>query len=116
MRTFEDLTKEEREKLNLYWSMKSGTQLRAAMLCIPPLMGFILSAGLILSLSFYALLIGTGIVCISFIYIVVILLQLETDSKYLYLAFDMESSMEDMFKIKKSDTSNLTKRWKKVEK
>jgi len=115
MRKYESLTKAEKEKLKMYWLIKGSLQLRGAMLCVPSFIGFIISVGLIATGYIPMLISGAVVSAVSLIYVFIILNQLQQDEKHIFLAFEMENSMTDIFEIKKTDILNLKKTWKKVE-
>ena len=116
MKTYEDLSEAELEKLRTFWLIKGNLQLRAGMLCVPAFIGIII--GVALAGTGYIPLLISGILTFAFsmVYVAVILFQLQTDEKVLFLSFGMTNSMTDMFDIKRSDIMDLRRTWKKVEK
>ncbi len=57
---------------------------------------------------------GFGMVFISLVLFFFIIVHQVQTNKYIYLAFNMEDSMEDMFEIKRTDVMNLRRKWKKI--
>jgi len=116
MRKFEDLSKEEQQKLKIYWLIKGNLRLRCLVLSIPAFLAWILAIPLAMTMYLPMVVAAGALVVLGIITELVIFIQLEQDQKYLVLAFDVDDTFSDIFDIQKTDTLNMKKTWKKVKK
>lgn len=115
MKIYEELSKEDKQKLRDYWMIKGNLQLRLSALVIVIYMGIFIGFPLCLTLYPSLFVAGTYILITSAVLCLVVVLRVQQDTKYLQLAFGMENSMEELFKIKKSDIRDMRRVWKKKE-
>jgi len=111
MKQYEDLTKAEKEKLNAYLLARGNASRLPLTFILGALMFYAIGLPLFVSTKLWF-----GGLCMMFVSLLIFLLvmvQLVQTNKYIYLAFDMESSMEDMFEIKRTDLFNLRRKWKR---
>jgi len=114
MKTYNQLTDSEKEKIKIYLLLCGTSNMRLQILMIISMMFYIpgmilLFAGSISLFMLGGLLVGMAIITILFV------VQLkEKDDKYLQLALGINVLMEDMFEIKKSDVNELKKIWKVI--
>lgn len=114
MREFKDLTTQEKERIQMYLTLRLMSNIKSFTLIIVSMMlyvpGIILIFANVLSLLFLGvILIFMAVSCILFI-----IQMKEKDDKYLKLSLGINCLMEDIFEIKKSDVNSLKKVWKVI--
>jgi hypothetical protein len=114
MRKYEDLSKEEKQKLKTYWLIKGNLRLRCLVLLIPAFLAWILAIPLAMTMYLPMQIAAGALVVLGVSAELAIFIQLDRDQKYLVLAFDIDDTFEDIFNIQKTDTLNMKKTWKKV--
>jgi len=114
MKSYEDLTKAQKEKLILYLFMRNNVLTKYSPFLIGAFMFYALGFVFLMLPFNFTFITGIGMVFIALIVFLFIILQLINTNKYIYLAFNMEDSMEDLFEIKRTDIMNLKKKWKKI--
>ena len=114
MKTFEDLTKEEKEKIQMYLHIRSLSNTRIYVVIIVAMMMYVPGILLLFAnvLSFFFL--GIVLVFMAIIAVLFAFYVKEADNKYLQLSFGVESLMADMFEIKKEDINKVKKVWRVV--
>jgi len=113
MKTYEELTKKEKEKVKTYWQIKGNLRIRANILIAIGYVGMFLGFPLVLSRSSYALYAGSVLTFIGLAILLTATHQIAKDDKYLKLAFGIDDAIEDIFEIKKSDVKEMKKVWTK---
>lgn len=114
MKSYNQLTDNEKEKIKLYLLLRGTSNMRLQALMIISMMFYVpgmilLFAGNISLFMLGGLLVGMAIITILFV------VQLkEKDDKYLQLSLGINVLMEDVFEIKKSDVNELKKIWKVI--
>ena len=108
MKVYEDLTKAQKEKLNTYLMMRNNSSSLFLTFILGGFMFYAIGLPLLMSTMWIA---GFAMIFISMMLFLAIIIRQTTTNKYIYLAFNMEDSMEDMFEIKKTDIMNLKRRW-----
>ena len=111
MKTYDNLTKKEKEKIRIFWQIKGNLRLRATIMILAGYIGIFLGFPLMLSRSTYALFAGTVLVLMGLIVSTITYQQIGRDDKYLKLAFGIDDAMEDIFEIKKTDIKGMKKVW-----
>lgn len=114
MKAFEDLTKDEKQKMQIYLMLRGLSNMKflvimliAMMMYIP---GVIFLFADVRSLFFLGILfIGMSLVIVLFIF-----QKNEMNSKYLRISMGMTDIMEDMFDISKEDIKKVKKVWRVV--
>ena len=114
MKTFEELTPMEKDKLMTYWTIKGSLWMRFTILIALSYVGLFIGIPFIMLPHILAFFIGFLIMLMSAAILIIVIVNINTSLKYLQLAFDTEDSFEDIFDIKKSDIRNMRRRWIKV--
>lgn len=111
MKSYEDLTKEEKEKLNTFTLIKETEYIKAAIILIIPFISIFI--GLTISTLPYIpfQIIGFSILGIGMMVTFIALYYLQQHEKRLNIIFGVDST-DDFFDIKKSDYLNMKKSWK----
>jgi len=115
MKRFEDLTEAEKNKLLIYSLVRANTNRHELTFMLGGIIFFAIGIPLAMSSVLQASLIGVTMVLIGSLLFIVVMLSMVKADKYLQLAFDINSSMKDLFKIKKSDIMDMERRWVKIE-
>jgi len=110
MKSYEDLTKLQKEKLNTYLICRNNSITLISPFLIGAMAFYAIGLPFLITSLWY---VALAPMFISMLLFLLVIGRLTTTNKYLYLAFNMEDSMEDMFDIKKTDIMNLRRRWKK---
>ena len=113
MKIYDELTKNEKEKLLTFVVIKNTITIQNLIIL---LMAVIFSvAGIILIMTFYPPFILTGIILLmgGIMYAIVVSKQTTNDKKRYQLIFGNETIFSDMFDIKQSDLDEMKLRWKK---
>ena len=114
MKTFDQLTNAEKEKLLAYWTIKGNLWIRYIIIIAVIYVGIFIGIPLVVMPFFPLFVIGIYLCIVAALLAMVVLFEMFQSLKYLQLAFDTENSFEDIFDIKKSDIRNMKRRWIKV--
>lgn len=112
MRSYDQLSDDEKEKIKLYLLLRGTSNMRLQVLIIISVMFYVPGIILLFANNMYLFLLGGLLVGMSIITILFVVQLKEKDDKYLHLSLGINVLMEDVFKIKKSDINDLKKVWK----
>jgi len=112
MKTYEDLTKAERNKLQTYLLMRINESKVYITFILGAFIFYAIALPLLITSYWF---VSLTMIFISLTFFAVLLSSIYQTNKYIYLIFNIENSFEDIFKIKKTDILNLKKKWKKIE-
>ena len=116
MKTYSDLNKEEKEKLMMYWQVRSSLSLRLMILTAVAYLGLFIALPLIVLQYFPLTIIGIYLLVVVFVVLVMVIWKTQEHDKYLRLAFGTNDCMKDIFEISKSDVQGMKKVWVKEKK
>jgi len=114
MKKYEELSKEEKDKLMIYWTIKGNLWIRYSIIAAVMYMGIFISLPVAMIPYFPLRIIGFYMLTAILLIALFLLVTVQRSLKYIQLAFGMEDSFEDIFDIKKTDIQNLKRRWIKV--
>lgn len=114
MKTFEDLTKEEKDKIQMYLKIRSLSNTRIYVIIFVAMMMYIPGIILLFASDLSLFFLGIALVFMAVVSVLFAFFIKETDNKYLQLSFGIETLMEDAFKIKKEDINSLKRVWRVV--
>lgn len=114
MKSYDELSKKEKEKLDIYLKTRQIFNIRFASLLI--LFGIFFSAGMVLLSinSFIPFIFGVYLFLISIMITFMIYFFYENEKKFSTLVFDIQNAQEDVFDITDEDLRKMKKRWIKV--
>ena len=112
MRSYSQLSDEEKEKVKVYVLLRGTANMRLQVLMIIAMMLYVPGMILIFANNISLFMLGGLLVGMAVITILFVVQLKEKDDKYLHLSLGINILMEDVFEIKKSDVDNLKKKWK----
>ena len=116
MKSYDNLTKDEKEKLMMYWQIRSSLSLRLIILTAISYLGLFIALPLIVLQYFPLTVIGIYLLVIVFVVLIMVVWKMQEHDKYLQLAFGTTDCMKDIFGISKSDILGMKKVWVKEKK
>lgn len=111
MKSYDDLSDAEEDKLKMYLLARSNANSSLKTLIIIATMFYIPGLILLFANDMQLFLLGGLLVGMSLLTIIYIVKLKEEDDKHFFLAFGITNFMEDVFEIKKSDIDGLKKKW-----
>jgi len=114
MKSWEELTKAEKEKLDMYVKIMTLWQPIYIVITLSCLIGLIVAIPLMFTM--YTPLIFAGffiIILVGYFFLFMVVL-INRDNKKLYLMFGVESLSKDIFDISKEDVNKVKRVFKKV--
>ena len=112
MRSYSQLSDEEKEKINTYLLLRGISNMRLQILIVISIMFYVPGMILLFANSMSLFMLGGLLVGMAIITILFVVQLKEKDDKYCLLSLGIGNLMEDVFEIKKSDIDNLKKVWK----
>jgi len=111
MKTYDDLNKEQKERLHAYLLMRSYTKKGLLLLTLLVYM-FIATSLVCFSMwSIPSVVIGAYGFVVSILLLAILYAKATNESKVVNLIFNVENMDEDFFEIQKSDLLNMKRRW-----
>jgi len=110
MKTWKDLTKEDKEKLNMYYNMTLSNKMMYVILTGVMYIGAFVGITLMFLPSIYTFSAGIAVFIVVFFLAFFILKNIETYKKKIKLIFDIDDVAEDVFEISKSDVRKIKKK------
>ena len=114
MRSYDQLSDDEKEKIKLYLLLRGTSNMRLQILVVISIMFYIPGMILLFANNMSLFLLGGLLVGMAIITILFVVQLKEKDDKYLHLSLGINVLMEDVFEIKKADIDNLKKKWKVI--
>jgi len=114
MKKWEDLTKGEKEKLDMYIKLNALWQPIYLIIILGCIVGMIVAIPLILTLYEPMVIAGLVIIALVAYFFFVMFLMIEQDKKKMYLMFGIDKISEDIFDISKEELRNVKKVYRKV--
>jgi len=112
MKSYDQLSDEEKEKVKLYLLLRGISNMRLQILIVVSIMFYIPGMILLFANNMPLFMLGGLLVGMAILIIIFVVQLKEKDDKYLHLSLGIGAIMEDVFEIKKSDIDNLKKVWK----
>jgi len=110
MRTYRDLTKDEKEELSIFTSIKESWEIQYAIILVVGIIPACIGLPLITAMSITLIMVGSLLVFLSVIIIILVLSTIESDKKRLTIIFGKRSIGEGYFGISKSDLQKVKKK------
>jgi hypothetical protein len=115
MKTYEQLTKAEKEKLLIYTNIANGENTQSTIVAVISYIGIFISLPLIFLGSFRYFIVGTFILAISAAVTLIDFYYLLKRKKQFKLIFNIDDMYKDVFDVKDSDIRNMKRKviWEK---
>jgi len=111
MKSYEDLNKAEKAKLNTYLLMRNYTK-RSLIFLLTFVVVFLATCFICFSMeTINGILLGIYSFVIAALLLFVSITKMTDEQKVIKIIFDIENLDEDLFDIKKSDLLNMKRRW-----
>lgn len=112
MKTYDDLSKEEKEKMKMYLQYIDPVKTRTIMLLIISYIGIFIGFPLLVLPYIPIMLMGGVIVTIAAAITILCIFEIEKSKKKAKLIFNITDTVQDIFEISDSDLKKVIRTWK----